>query len=120
MPPKKTTTKKAAQALDVPASFQPVADAFVAHRDVTLEKGWGAENVALKVKGKIFAMTVRGAFVAKLPTARVDALVDGGTATRFDAGRGRPMKEWVSMAGSKGTWVELAGEAYEFVKKGAR
>jgi len=118
MPAKKTKPKPAAQAIAVPATFQPVVEAFVRRADVTLEKGWGSENVALKVKGKIFAMTVRGAFVAKLSKERVDALVDDGVGQRFDAGRGRPMKEWISVDGSNESWPELASEAYQFVKRG--
>jgi hypothetical protein len=41
---------------------------------------------ALRVRGKIFAMMVRGTFVAKLPRARVDTLVAEGVGTRFGLG----------------------------------
>jgi hypothetical protein len=72
---------------------------------------------ALKTKGKIFAMLVRGALVLKLPRLRVDALVDAGTATRFDAGKGTPMKEWAVLddSHSDADWLELAREARAFV-----
>ncbi len=50
----------------------------------------------LKVHDKIFAMVASsGEFVVKLPKARVDALVLAGEGERFDANRGRPMKEWL-------------------------
>jgi hypothetical protein len=72
---------------------------------------------ALKTGGKIFAMLVGGALVVKLPKARVDALVEAGKGTRFDAGKGRPMKEWVVLddSHSDAQWLELAREARVFV-----
>ena len=38
-----------------------------------------------------------GEFVVKLPKGRVDALVASGAGERFDANRGRPMKEWLEV-----------------------
>jgi chaperonin GroEL len=72
---------------------------------------------SLRTGGKIFAMLVGGALVVKLPKARVDALVEAGKGTRFDAGKGRPMKEWVVLddSHSAAQWLELAREARVFV-----
>jgi len=70
----------------------------------------------LNVNGKIFAMFVRGRFVAKLPKDRVEALVRSGAGDYFDPGHGRLMKEWVALADSSTQWVTLAKEAYAFVK----
>lgn len=72
---------------------------------------------ALKAGGKIFAMLVGGALVVKLPKKRVDALVDAGKGTRFDANKGKPMKEWIVLADSHSDaeWLELAREAKVFV-----
>jgi hypothetical protein len=75
-------------------------------------------SYGLKVNGKIFAMFGRGKFVAKLPKARVDELVSGGQGERFDPGHGRLMKEWIAMESETSNWVELASEAYDFVKRG--
>jgi nucleoid-associated protein YgaU len=101
-----------------PPSFAPVAAAFSGDRSVTLEKGWGSGNVVLKVKGKIFAMTMKDDFVAKLPAERVGALVDAGKGAFFDPRHdGRLMKEWVVVAPGKGSWIGLAREALEFVRK---
>jgi hypothetical protein len=72
------------------------------------------------VNGKIFAMIARGKFVAKLPRVRVDGLVTGGVGERFDPGRGRLMKEWLAVGPGKADWVELAREAYRYVRGGAR
>ena len=72
---------------------------------------------SLKVQDKIFAMiSSSGEFVVKLPMARVDELVIAGTGERFDAKRGRPMKEWLEVrSDSPDEWLQLAREALEFV-----
>ena len=81
-------------------------------------RGFGAD--ALKVNGSIFAMLTRGQLVVKLPRARVDQMVESGEGTYFDAGRGRPMREWLTVGPThEGDWSSLAREALAFVK-GAR
>jgi len=70
----------------------------------------------LRVNGKLFAMLVRGSLVVKLPKARVDALVGEGRGTPFDPGHGRRMKEWVTVAPGAADWVDLAREAWRFVR----
>jgi hypothetical protein len=57
-------------------------------------------------------------FVPKLPNKRVDGLVSGGIGERFNLGHGRLMKEWIAIGAKTDSWVELAKEAYEFVKEG--
>jgi TfoX/Sxy family transcriptional regulator of competence genes len=71
---------------------------------------------ALRVDGKIFAMLVRGELVLKLPRAQVDHLASAGHGVPFDAGKGRPMKEWVVVRAPERTWLALAREAHAFVK----
>jgi hypothetical protein len=78
--------------------------------------GRGFGSHALRGRGKIFAMLVRGQLVLKLPKARVDALVDTGDGVRFDANKGTPMKEWLCLGASSSLdWEALAREALEFV-----
>lgn len=73
----------------------------------------------LKVEGKIFAMLTGGELVVKLPRRRVDELVALGIGGPFDTGRGRVMKEWVTIAPRHGRdWRGLAREAREFVAGG--
>jgi hypothetical protein len=80
-------------------------------------RGFGAS--ALKVGGSIFAMLSGGRLALKLPRQRVAALIAEGTGRPFDAGKGTPMKEWVSVVpGDDATWLALAREALAFVASG--
>jgi hypothetical protein len=107
-----------ARAVEPDPAFAPVAAAFAGRRDVSA--GLMMASFGLRVGGKIFAMSVRGRFVAKLPRTRVDALVAAGQGDRFEPGPGRVMKEWISVAEGDEDWLALAREAYDFVKGGAR
>ncbi|MEV7022599.1 hypothetical protein [Kitasatospora sp. NPDC093558] len=71
---------------------------------------------ALKADGHIFAMLSAGRLVLKLPRARVDELVAAAEGEHFDAGKGRPMREWLALdPASALDWDQLAREAYVFV-----
>ena len=95
--------------------WEPIARDQLARRGVTGGTGFGT-NEGLRVSGKIFAMLVRGELVVKLPRDRVDELVEAGAARRFDAGKGRPMKEWASVpASASRRWRGLVEEARTFV-----
>ena len=98
--------------------FDRIAARHLADADVAGGTGFGG-NAGLRVAGKIFAMLVRGELVVKLPAERVTAIVDAGQGTRFDAGKGRPMREWASVPPeSDEDWDSLADEAYAFVRPG--
>jgi hypothetical protein len=78
-------------------------------------KGFGSRG-QLKVDGKIFAMLVRDVLVLKLSGDRVQSLVDAGDGTHFDAGKGRPIREWLALSPtSSQPWLALAEEAMAFV-----
>lgn len=79
------------------------------------KKGFGSS--ALKIDNRIFAMlSSKREFVVKLPAHRVDALIAAGMGKRFDAGRDRPMKEWLAVGPAyEARWLPLAREAMEFV-----
>jgi TfoX/Sxy family transcriptional regulator of competence genes len=100
---------------EIDPAFQAVASAFSQDSQVGLGRMFSSKSV-LNVNGKIFAMLVKGRFVAKLPKDRVDALVRSGAGDYFDPGNGRLMKEWVALADSSARWVALAKEAHAFVK----
>lgn len=116
---KRTPAKRRGAAAEgsVDPRFAPVAAAFAGDRRVSRRKMFSSESV-LSVDGKIFAMLVRGRFVAKLPKDRVDALVRAGTGGRFDPGHGRLMKEWIAVGAGRADWIALAKEAYRFVRQG--
>ena len=61
-------------------------------------------------------LAVEQARAGEEPGDRVDELVDVGAARRFDAGKGRPMKEWASVpASASRRWKALVEEARLFV-----
>jgi hypothetical protein len=103
------------------SGFDSVVKSFAADPEVTppgAGKGFGSG--ALKVGKKIFAMiSSRAEFVVKLPLPRAAELVNSGRGRYFDAGRGKPMKEWVVVTGGKRLWIPLAREARDFAS-GAR
>jgi hypothetical protein len=105
------------------ARYADVVKAFTGRRPVTHIDGGGGfgSRGQLKVDGRIFAMLVRDELVVKLPRGRVDELVDAGHGRRFDAGKGRPMREWFVLAStSRQAWLPLAQEAFDFVQEAER
>jgi hypothetical protein len=79
--------------------------------------GSGFGRSALRYRGKIFVMFVRGRLVLKLPADRVADLVASGVGVHFDANKGTPMKEWLSLdPGSDLDWLTLATEGLDFAR----
>jgi TfoX/Sxy family transcriptional regulator of competence genes len=110
----KTAKPATSNELEVDPRFARVVAAFAGNRRVTTGKMMA--SVGVKVNGKIFAMLVRGSFVAKLPRDRVNELVESGAGSHFDPRRnGRVMKEWIELSGTKPPWTDLAEEACRFV-----
>jgi hypothetical protein len=101
--------------MDAEQRFEQLATTVLAQPDVEQGTGFGSAP-GLRIKGKIFAMLVKGELVVKLPKDRVDELVSSGAGVQFDPGHGRLMKEWASVPpDSAEDWERLAGEALEFV-----
>jgi hypothetical protein len=98
--------------------YEGLVDELVGVPGVTPPRGGGGfGRSALRYQGKIFAMLVRGRLVVKLPARRVDALVEAGDGIHFDANKGTPMREWLSLdPGSGRDWLALAGEALDFAR----
>ena len=95
--------------------YEDLVDEFAGVDGVTPPTGGsGFGRGALRYRRKIFAMFVRGQLVVKLPAPRVDELVGGGHGDRFDANKGTPMKEWLTLAEPSGlSWSELSREALD-------
>jgi hypothetical protein len=74
---------------------------------------------ALRLGGSIVAMLVQGRVVLKLPRKRVEALIQAGDGAPFDGGRGRPMREWVTLTSDAAGDEVLLREALEFARSRA-
>lgn len=100
--------------------FNALVDEFRASPGVSVpgepgSRGFGSN--ALKINGSIFAMVSGGRLVVKLPHDRVDTLIGTGAGAPFDAGKGRAMKEWLTVtADDEESWLALAREALDFVR----
>ena len=99
--------------------FEDLLGEFSDIDGVTLPHGGGGfGRSALRYRGKIFAMFVRGALVGKLPGQRVDELITAGHGARFDANKGTPMREWFTVAPDCPLpWPALATEALDFARQ---
>jgi hypothetical protein len=111
------TDDSAGDRADDPAGqFADLVDDLIGIDGVTPpEGGRGFGRSALRFRRKIFAMLVRGRLVLKLPEARVAALTAAGAGVPFDANKGTPMREWISLDPASGLdWMPLAREALAF------
>jgi len=116
-PAKKTKRRQQNQMAN--SKYSEVAQAFTRRTDVSFGGGKGFGSGALKVKGKIFAMSSsKSEFVVKLPKNRIDELLISGMGKRFESRPGMVMKEWFVPADERVDWIQLAKEACDFVKRG--
>ncbi|HVA52489.1 MAG TPA: hypothetical protein VNF05_03135 [Acidimicrobiales bacterium] len=95
--------------------FDVVTEHLVA-TDERVEAGKILHSEGLKSGGKFFAFTRHGELVVKLPRERVTQLIAEGTGSPFDAGKGRPMREWVVLRPTDlASCTGHVAEALEFV-----
>jgi hypothetical protein len=99
--------------------FDALIAALVDRKGVTVGGGRGFGANSLQVDGRVFAMANDAGLVLKLPRDRIAALVASGQGLPFDAGKARPMKEWVIVPWrSRDASRTLAEEALAFVAGG--
>jgi hypothetical protein len=97
--------------------YSDLIEEFIGEAGVSPPSGGrGFGRSALRYRGKIFVMLVRGRLVLKLPAERVDELVAAGEGIHFDANKGTPMKEWLSLDPAC-EWLDLAREALDFAAR---
>ena len=96
--------------------FESLCDAYAGMDRVMVPGGGtGFGSNAIKINKSIFAMLVDDRLVVKLPAARVAQLISAGDGVPFDAGKGKPMKEWVGLTGDDDACRDLVAEAMTFV-----
>jgi hypothetical protein len=101
-----------------PLSAEQLFDAEIhdlTAQDGRVEAGKIFHSTGLKGAGKFFAFIRKGKLVVKLPEARVSMIVAEDEGTPFDAGKGRPMREWVVLGpADRHRFHALVGEALDF------
>ena len=85
-----------------------------------LEPGRMFSSVGLKTaNGKFCAFSKDNELVVKLPAERVSQLIANGEGRAFDAGKGRPMKEWARLSpADEDACAAYVCEARDFVAAG--
>src|SRR4029450_1494054 len=98
------------------ALFESLCEAYAGVSGVTVPQGGsGFGSNAIKINKSIFAMLVNDRLVVKPPAVRVAELISSGDGLPFDAGKGKPMKEWVALTVNAAACRELVAEAMAFV-----
>jgi hypothetical protein len=98
------------------ALFESLCEEYAGVSGVTVpEGGSGFGSNAIKINKSIFAMLVNDRLVVKLPAGRVAELISSGDGLPFDAGKGKPMKEWVALTVDEAACRDLVAEAMAFV-----
>jgi hypothetical protein len=109
---------RSADEISIEARFANLVRALADEPGVEVGRGRrGFGSGTLQVGGRIFAMVSHGRLVLKLPRERVAALIAAGAGGPFDAGKGKPLAEWLALSeADDATVLDLAREAAAFVR----
>ena len=110
----KTRTKQEPSNVDI--HFASIVQKMLKDQEVTRAKMFGVSGI--KTGRKMFAMSMKGKLIVKLPKGRVNALVAPNKGKHFYHlfDKSRVMKEWVVIEQkNKRNWIKLAQEAKAFV-----
>jgi hypothetical protein len=103
--------------VSIEARFADLIRALAVEPDVEVGGRRGFGRGTLQVSGRIFAMISHGRLVLKLPRERVAELIASGDGAPFDAGKGKPLAEWVVLGDADDvTWHVIAREAAAFAR----
>ena len=111
----KTRTKPETSNVDI--HFASIAQKILNGQEVTHAKMFGVPG--MKTGRKMFAMSMNGKLIVKLPEWRVNAIVASKKGKHFYHifDKSRVMKEWVAIEQkNKRNWIKLAQEAKDFVE----
>jgi len=97
--------------------FESLCEEYAGVSGVTVPDGGGSGfgSNAIKINKSILAMLVNDWLDVKLQAGRVAALIFSGDGLPFDAGKGKPMKEWVGLTVDDDACRVLVAEAMAFV-----
>ena len=101
---------------NVGTPFASIVQKMLKEQGIAQAKMFGVPGI--KTGRKMFAMSVKGKLIVKLPKGRVDALVASKQGKHFYHlfDKSRLMKEWVAIGQkNKRNWLKLAQEAKDFV-----
>ena len=100
----------------VGTTFASIVQKMLREQGITQAKMFGVPGI--KTDRNMFAMSVKGELIVKLPKGRVEALVASKQGKHFYHlfDKSRLMKEWVAIGkNNKHNWIKLAQEAKDFV-----
>lgn len=91
--------------------FTQLLNHFLSQKNVT------KQGNSLKYKRKMFLMLNNERFIVKLPAERVATLLESGEGLPYDAGTGKPLKEWLIISRiDLESWIKYGEEAKAFAQ----
>ena len=97
------------------AHYAAIVAALIKAKGVTISSRRGFGQSGLMIHEKLFAVLRGPTLLLKLPADRVAELIASKEGNAFDAGKGKPMREWITIGPhAHAKWLQLAREALQF------